>query len=108
MSRKDTMIEIGIEDAIFFDNPDYDSAIVGYEENTDRIIYDYELMVEYLMNKNGMSYEDAIDFVEYNTVRACSYMGSHAPIIMRNVTDFIDYEGQSINGNRRLSQGDVC
>lgn len=90
MTHRDILVEIGLEDSIVFENPDYDSAIVGYDENSQRIIYDYEKMVEHLMNKDGMTYEDAVEFIDYNTIRACAYMSDGAPIILRNITDYIN------------------
>jgi hypothetical protein len=32
-----------------------------------------------------MDFDDAIDFIEYNTVRACPYIGERAPIILRRL-----------------------
>ena len=90
MKSKDILVEIGLEDSIIFENPDYDSAIIGYEENSQRIIYDYEKMTEHLMDKEGMTYEEAVEFIDYNTVQACAYMGNNAPIILRNITDYIN------------------
>lgn len=46
-----------------------------------RAVYNYNLMVEELVKKKGMSYEDATDYVSYNEVRGCGYMGDKAPII---------------------------
>lgn len=91
MKRRELLVELGLEESIVFENPDYDSAIIGYDENSGRIIYDYELMVEYLIEQDGIDYEDAVDFIEYNTVRACPYMGEGAPIIMRGIADYMDY-----------------
>lgn len=49
MKRRELLKEIGLEDSVVFENPDYDSAIVGYDECSGRVIYDYELMIEHLM-----------------------------------------------------------
>ena len=73
--RRELLVELGLENSIVFENPDYDSAIIGYDENSRRIIYDYEKMVEHLMDADGIEYEEAIEFIDYNTVRACPYMG---------------------------------
>lgn len=91
MSRRDILNQIELENSIVFENPDYDSAIIGYDESSHRIIYDYELMVESLMNEAHLSYEDAVDFIEYNTIRSLPYLGENAPIVMRSIVDFIDY-----------------
>lgn len=42
MSRenKELLVEMGYEDAVVLENPDYDSAIIGVSESG-RVIYDY-------------------------------------------------------------------
>ena len=69
------------EDAIVFDNMSYDGSIVGVTTD-DRVVYDYDKMVEELMEDEGWSYEDAAEWINYNTIRALPYAGEHAPIIM--------------------------
>ena len=81
---REQLVELGFDDSILLENPDYDSAIIGYDENSGRVIYDHEKMVKYLMNNEDMSYDEAIDFIGYNTIRATPYMGENAPIILRN------------------------
>ena len=46
MSRenKELLVEMGYEDAVILENPDYDSAIIGVSESG-RVIYDYDKMV---------------------------------------------------------------
>ena len=38
-------------------------------------------MVEWLMETDGMTQEDAVDFIDYNTIRALPYF-TNSPIIM--------------------------
>ena len=73
---EDQEIEVKI-----FENTSYKTAIIGISYDN-RVIYDYDLMIEDLMKEENLSYEDALDFLEYNTLRALSYMGSDAPIIL--------------------------
>ena len=82
MSRenKELLVEMGYEDAVILEDPDYDSAIVGVSESG-RVIYDYDKMVEWLMETDGMSQEDAVEFIDYNTIRALPYF-TNSPIIM--------------------------
>ena len=89
--RRDLLNELGLEESIVFENPDYDSAIIGYDTNDNRVIYDYESMAEHLMNVDGMTYEEAIEFIEYNTLRAIPYAGSNPPIVLQRIDDYIDY-----------------
>ena len=77
---KNILIEMGYEDTVLFENPDYLSAITGISD-TGRLIYSYEKMVEHLMKEDEMEEEDAIEFIDYNTIRALPYMGDNAPII---------------------------
>lgn len=75
-------------DILYFSNPSYDGCIVGYSHDN-RAIYNYNLMVEYLMKEDGMSYDDAVDFIDYNTIRSLPYLSSskthtypNGPIVM--------------------------
>lgn len=70
--RRDLLNEMGLEDSIVFENPDYDSPIIGYSDDY-RIIYDFDLMVEHLMTVDNMSFEDAIEFIEYNITQYGQY-----------------------------------
>ena len=73
--------EMGIEDAIIFETPSYCSAFIGISHDG-RAVYDFEEMIRYLMDGNGMSYEEAVEFIDYNTIRAIPYFGAKAPIVL--------------------------
>ena len=90
--RRDLLNELGLEESIVFENPSYDKAIIGYDDTESRVIYDYELMAECLMEQDGMSYEEAVEFIDYNTCRAIPYAWHNAPIVMHGITDYLDYE----------------
>lgn len=47
----------------------------------DRAIYDFDLMVESLMEEEGMTEEDAAEWIDYN----CSYYFDGCPIIMHRL-----------------------
>lgn len=87
--KRDLLCELGLEESVVFESPDYEDAIIGWDENSGRIIYDYEKMVECLMNEDGMEYDEAAEFIDYNTVRACPYMGERAPIILKSIEDYL-------------------
>lgn len=76
-----TIEDLAIEhpDAIIMDG--FDDAIIGIDTD-ERVIYDYDLMCKALMNRDGMDYEEATEFIDYNSIRALPYMGDKAPIIM--------------------------
>jgi len=83
---KEKLQELGFEETIILENPSYDTAITGISSNGN-LIYDYELMVNYLIEHDNMSYEDAVEFIDYNTIRAIDYMGEFKPIIMNKIED---------------------
>ena len=55
----------------------FDDAIIGIDMLSEKVIYDKYLMCEILM-KQGLSEEDAIEFLAYNVFGA--YVGEHTPI----------------------------
>jgi hypothetical protein len=81
MTNRELLADLDYEDLVIFENPDYDSAIIGVSHD-DRVIYDYDKMIEFLMDTEGMDANSAADFVSYNTIRSLSYTGSDAPIVM--------------------------
>lgn len=84
MKNKDILMDQGFENFLIFENPDYDSAIIGITENN-QVVYDYEKMIEHLMQEDDMHYEEAVDFISYNTIRSLPYAGEGAPIIMYSI-----------------------
>jgi hypothetical protein len=72
------------EDAIFFDNMSYDGSIVGVSTDG-RVVYNYDMMVEELMQDEEWIYEDAVEWIEYNTIRALPYASENGPIIMYSI-----------------------
>ena len=69
-------------EATIFENPSCTEAIIGVTSD-DRVVYDYDLMVECLMKEDNLSWEDADEFIQYNTIRALPYIPK-APVIMHN------------------------
>ena len=80
MSVTNRLLDAEYEDAPHFINPDYEDALVGVTEDG-RVVYDFNKMVEYLMNKEGWSDIEAIDWIEYNVIKSIPYMGKNSPII---------------------------
>lgn len=69
------------DEVMIFSNPSYASAFIGISEDN-RAIYDFDKMVEFLMDNDDMTDIEAIEFIEYNTIRALPYFGDKSPIIM--------------------------
>lgn len=75
------------EETLRFDNPSFDTAVVGIDY-WGRLIYDYDKMIVELMETDNITEEEAIDFIDYNTIRSLPYYGEYAPIIIiRNFYD---------------------
>lgn len=69
------------EETIVFDNFAYDDAIIGISSDG-KAVYDYEKMVEDLVINEEFTYEEAEEWIDYNTVRYLPYIGENAPIVM--------------------------
>ena len=76
------------EDAIVFDNHAYDNSIIGTTLDG-RAIYSFELMVKELMEDEGWSEIDAVEWIEYNTIRTLPYAGDKAPMIVYTDEDVV-------------------
>lgn len=81
MNVEERLLNSGYEDVCYLDSFSYDDALIGVSYDN-RAIYDYNKMVEWLINENGFTKEGAIEWIDYNTIRAIPYMGDKAPIIM--------------------------
>ena len=81
---KHYLFENGYEGTIILENPSFLSAICGIDENG-RVVYLYDKMIEDLMLTEKMSFEDAVEFIDYNSIRALPYMGESAPLVIRNL-----------------------
>ena len=81
---KDILCERGYEDAMVLESPDYLNAIVGVSDDG-RVIYDYEKMARCLMETDGMDYEEATEFIDFNTLGALPCMGEKRPIILNKI-----------------------
>ena len=72
---------MGHEETLVFDNPDFDEAIIGVTHDG-KAVYDYDKMVYCLMKEDKISEEEAVDFIDYNTIRSLPYAGEYAPVIV--------------------------
>lgn len=87
MSVKSLLEELGYEDVIVFD--DYgEETLIGVDSNN-RAVYDYDKMVEWTMRNFDCTYEDAMDWIDYNTIRSLPYVGEGAPIVVYPIGKFI-------------------
>ena len=81
MTNRQLLVDFGYENSTIFENPSYDAAIIGVSTDG-QVIYDYDKMIGCLMDEDNMTYDEAVDFIDYNTIRALPYAGEGAPIVM--------------------------
>ena len=82
---RSALCDMGQDEAVVFDGLDFDDAIRGVTDEG-QVVYDYNAMVRSLMQQDGITEEEAIEFIEYNTIRSIPYAGENAPIIMYHLT----------------------
>lgn len=80
MTNREILCDNGYEDLVVFKNPSFDKAIIGVSHD-DRVIYDYDLMVESAMEEEGWTEDEARDWIDFNTLGSLAYQDG-APIVM--------------------------
>ena len=83
MTARERIENEGYEDVIIFDNPSYDDALIGVTYDN-RAVYDFDKMVAWLVSHDGMTEEEACDFICYN---ASFYYHDKQPLIMYAITN---------------------
>ena len=73
---KETIAQLNPE-ALFADG--HDHAIMGYSSDG-RVIYSVDQIVECLVERDGMTPDEAIEFFNFNI--ECAYVGKYTPIYM--------------------------
>ena len=86
MTAAERLADMGYDDVVILENYSYDDALIGVTEDH-RAVYDFDKMVEWLCEKEGFSMVSAIEWIEYNTIRALPYAGAGAPVIMFRLED---------------------
>jgi hypothetical protein len=64
----------------------FDEAFIGFSQRINEpelAVYDYELMVATLVNRDDMSPEEAEEYIEFNCIGA--WVGEQTPIIVRGL-----------------------
>lgn len=74
----------GYDQTVLLEDPDFSTAIVGITDD-ERLVYAYDRMVNHLMLQDHITAEEAMEFIDYNTVRALPYMGDKAPVILYDI-----------------------
>jgi hypothetical protein len=81
MTAEERLLDAGYEDVLILKDYSYDDALIGVTDDY-RAVYDYVKMVDWLVKTEGWSEIEAMEWIDYNTIRALPYMGDDAPIII--------------------------
>lgn len=63
------------EECVVFDNPAFDSSIIGHSTDG-ATVYSYDKMVQEYIQDNQCSEEDAMEWIDFNTIRSLPYAAS--------------------------------
>jgi hypothetical protein len=75
---------LGKEDEILLADG-FDEALIGHAAGMEpRAVYDYDRCIDVLV-EDGMTYEEAVEYFEFNTVGA--YVGEQTPVFVRQMND---------------------
>jgi len=72
-----------------------DEACIGWTDSWNghnrniRLVYDVGQVIKIFQERDGMSYEDAVEFYDYNVAGA--YMGESTPIFINSIEDTLEY-----------------
>lgn len=74
------------ENLVYLGDPpsQYRDAIIGITEDYNHVVYSYDKFAKCLV-KEGMTPEEADEWIGFNTVRSLPYMGECAPILMHEL-----------------------
>jgi hypothetical protein len=67
----------------------FDAAFIGLTQRINEpklAVYSWDKMVDVLMTRDGMDYEDAVEYISYNCIGA--WVGERTPIIVIPVEDW--------------------
>jgi len=76
-----------------------DNAIIGKCASTSGIIYDYDTLIEAFMTKDGLTFDQACQVVDFNTERGIPYMPDPKPVVHKEELgiDDEDYDEEDLD-----------
>jgi hypothetical protein len=73
-TKKEKIADLNPE-ALFADG--FDDALIGYDSSSFCAVYDYDKCLKVLVKRDGMSFAEAHEYMEFNVVSA--YVGDFTP-----------------------------
>ena len=82
MNREELLEDYGdlIGDVELLTADGFDDAVLGIDQKSFRVIYCADTMVEILVERDGMSEEEAMEYLDYNVFNA--WIGDQTPIYL--------------------------
>jgi len=90
MTKEEFIEQYELEDSVVLLEPwdEFSGGIVGVTEDRCHVIYGYNALVESLSKAWNSDPQDAIEWIDFNTIRQLPYMPeSTRPIIMEEIND---------------------
>ena len=73
------MFALSEEEALLADG--FEEALLGHTQGSNIVaVYDYDMCVHILMERDGMTCEEAVEFMDFNVTN--SYVGEKTPIFI--------------------------
>ena len=86
ITAEEKLLENSYEGVKYLTDFSYDDALIGISDDN-RAVYDFDKMVDWLINIQKFEYEEAKEWIEVNTIRALPHFGKGAPSIMYPLMD---------------------
>lgn len=87
--------DMGEEETLLFTNHSYDDSIVGITDDG-HVVYDLSKMVQEYSKDEKCSEEEALEWIEYNTLRAFSGRGKMPIIINLTKEEILERYGDDV------------
>ena len=65
----------------------FEHALIGFTQRINEpllAVYNHDLMIQTLMHRDNMTYDEAAEYIEYNCINA--WVGEQTPIIVNPIT----------------------
>ncbi|MBQ6488265.1 MAG: hypothetical protein IJI75_03455 [Solobacterium sp.] len=83
-TQEQRLLDAGYEGVVYMPDAAYDDALLGVTEDG-RAVYAYEDLIAGLMEHDGMSSDEAAEWIDYNILGSLPMYGSSAPIIVYRI-----------------------
>lgn len=81
---KETILQ-RVEEGTVYLEPEYCFEAVVGKTHDGRLVYSYDKLIEVMMREEKLSYEEAAEWIDYNTVRSLPYMGDMRPELLYEI-----------------------